>query len=72
MNERQGELDVSMVHRGLNVAYLTDGRTVPVTHWFDSDGEICGPEHAVTFVAGHNDIGWFAVDLSVMKYVKVH
>lgn len=40
---------------------LSDGRKVPVTHWFDDDGEECGPEseHIVSFAGGEGS-QWFA------------
>jgi hypothetical protein len=49
------------VTRGL---YLdSDGHVYPVTNWFDSDGDECAREDAVTCVAGEGGC-WFALTIS--------
>ena len=70
MNDR--EADVLMVNREKRIALLTDNRIVPVTHWFGTRGEECIPANAVTCVAGNDDAGWFAIDLQMFGYAKVH
>ncbi len=38
------------------------GDMIPLTNFFDSEGDECEPEEAVMAVAGRNNT-WFAVDL---------
>ncbi len=38
------------------------GEIIPLTDFFDSDGEECDPDDAVAAVGGHLN-KWFAVDL---------
>lgn len=64
--------DVVAVLRIPGIALLDDERTVPVTHWFGASGDICPPQLAVSCVAGHDDVGWFAIDLEKFSYVTVH
>lgn len=64
--------DILFINRAAQIAVLTDNRAVPVTHWFTRGGEECGPEDAIACVAGHDDIGWYAVDLAAQEYVTVH
>lgn len=64
--------EVQSVHRVLRQALLTDGRIVPVTHWFGSDGNDCEPHKAVSCVCGTDETGWFALDLSKFAPAKVH
>lgn len=40
-----------------------DGELLPVTDWFDEWGENCGPEDAVTCVAGREGYGWLTIEL---------
>ena len=72
MNEKAARPEVWQVNMGQGMAYLDDGRVVPITNWFDTDGDDCGPEEAVVCVAGHEDIGWYTIDLRERRYVTVH
>lgn len=51
------DLDAGMVR-------LADGTELPITDWFDCDGDDCEPENAVTIVAGSEAFGWIDVELS--------
>lgn len=66
------ELEVVAVHFGIQKAFLSDDRTVPVTHWFDRDGWDCDPRNAATCVCGADGIGWFAIDLVNFGPAQVH
>ena len=72
MGEVEHELDVLLINRIDQVAVLTNGAQVPVTHWFDLKGEICIPDQAVSCVAGSDETKWFAVDLQNFEYATVH
>lgn len=37
---------------------------VPVTAWIDDEGDDCGPDEAVTCVAGDDDCGWVVIELA--------
>lgn len=47
---------------------LADDTVLPITNFFDEDGDDCGCEDAVTIVAGSDAYGWLTVeaDLSDM------
>lgn len=64
--------DVVMVNRLANMAVLDTNETVPITHWFGAGGEECPSEFAVSCVAGHDSIGWYAIDLTHFNYAMVH
>lgn len=54
----------------LGVAITEDGQELPVTHWFDIDGDDCEPDDAVSVVAGPDRDGlWLAIDLSAFEGV---
>lgn len=64
--------DILFINRVAEIAVLTDNRVIPVTNWFDTQGEDCGPEAAVVCVAGAENVGWYTVDLVAGDYVTVH
>lgn len=66
------ELEVQVIHFRYEKAILTDGRQVPVTHWFDDRGSKCKPREAVTCVCGSDETGWFAVDLEHFGPATIH
>jgi hypothetical protein len=70
--DEPGGLEVAMVHFRYQKAILTDGREVPVTHWFDGRGSKCKPREAVTCVCGSDEAGWFAVDLEAFGPATLH
>lgn len=52
---------------------LQDGTVLPVTDWFDDDGEECGWESAVSCVAGPLPSGeWLSIDLDSFDFVTIH
>lgn len=71
-SEQEIEVDVTMINRAQGFALLNTGFIVPVTNWFDLSGEDCGPEEAVTCVAGLDAIGWFTIDLDDLQPVVMH
>ena len=64
--------DILFINRLAGVAVLDDNNVVPVTNWFDTLGDECTPDKAVSCVAGHDSVGWYAVDLSQFGYAVVH
>lgn len=70
--DEEFELDVAAVHFRYQTAVLTNGVSVPVTHWFDRRGAKCRPRDAVTCVCGSNEMGWFAVDLEAFGPATIH
>lgn len=51
------DLDAGMVR-------MADGTELPITDWFDCDGDPCEPDQAVTIVAGTEAFGWIDAELS--------
>lgn len=49
---------------------LADGTILPITDWFDSNGDDCEPDEAVMVVAGSDAFGW--VDVAVSGPETVH
>jgi hypothetical protein len=43
-----------------------DGGVWPITHYFDEDGNECGPEDAVSAVAGAGDT-WYGLRLDLLE-----
>lgn len=73
MSEKESqEPDIHLINRAQNIAILTNGYVVPVTHWFSHLGEDCPADEAVVCVAGNDVFGWYTVDLVAFDYVTVH
>jgi hypothetical protein len=64
-------IEVDAVNRKDALLLLSNGRTVPVTNWFDITGEECEPFDAVTAVGG-SDNQWFSVILSYFEPETTH
>ena len=47
-------------------AYLINDVIVPVTDWFDEDGDPCDPLEAKYCVAGADGYGWLTIELHSM------
>lgn len=54
------------------VVVMSDGSFVPITDFFDCDGDECGADDAVSCVAGPFDDGWLSIDLHDAEPVAVH
>lgn len=55
-------LDIAAINLETRIALLTNDDVVPITNFFDEDGEIDGPEGAKSFVAGRGNT-WFAASM---------
>lgn len=65
--------DVQAVSRARGVAVLDNGERLPITNWFDFDGDECDPDDAVSVVAGPDRDGfWYAIDLFEFEPIQVH
>lgn len=42
------------------------GNVLPITNWFDADGDECAPDDALACVAGTGEL-WYAVNLCELK-----
>lgn len=63
-------IEISSVKDG--IAYTEDGQALPVTNWFDDDGEDCDADNAVTCVAGPDKDGlWLCIDFRLMEQVAI-
>lgn len=54
---------VGMVSLDGGFVLLVTGDTLPITHFFDGDGDDCEPEDAVCIVAGSGDL-WLSIEVS--------
>lgn len=58
------ELEVDAIHRARGIAILSDGQEVPITNWFDTDGDDCEYADAVSCACGPDfDGNFYAVSL---------
>lgn len=65
--------DVEAVSRAGAVAVLDNGERLPITNWFDLDGDECEPDDAISVVAGPDRNGfWYAIDLEQFQPIQVH
>jgi hypothetical protein len=46
------------------LAVMPHGQVVPVTNWFDDEGDDCEHTDAITCVAGCDEIGWMTIELT--------
>lgn len=51
---------------------LEGGTILPVTNWFDDNGDECEPDDAVSCVAGRDGYGWLSIDLGEFTGNEVH
>lgn len=49
------------------LVHLDSGEALPITNFFNSDGEDCDSFEAVACVAGTDDFGWITIDISDLR-----
>lgn len=55
---------VSVIRTGKNyVAVFGNDVIMPITSWFDDEGEDCDPDDAIVCVAGSEGLGWVTITL---------
>lgn len=42
---------------------MSDGAILPITNFFDDDGDECEPGEATTVIAGTDEYGWLTIEL---------
>jgi len=42
---------------------LEDGTMIPITNFFDEDGDDCDPDDAIVIVAGREGFGYLTIEL---------
>jgi hypothetical protein len=57
----EDEVDVVMIDE--RQVLMCSGTLLPVTNWFDDDGDECEPDDAVTCVAGDDERGWYSIEI---------
>ena len=56
---------VTAINRAHGVVLLSDDTTAAITHFLDANGKECGPDDAITLVAGPDVRGLFhSIDLT--------
>lgn len=64
---------VEALNRSLRIILLDDGKTYPITNWFDSRGNDCDPDEAEFAVAGPDSNGkWYTIELGEYSHLGVH
>lgn len=56
-------LGIELIDLDTRRVVLTDGTILPITDFFDEDGDDCEPEEAVTCVAGTDEFGWLDIEI---------
>lgn len=68
----EGPLNVMALNYKSRQALLSDNRLVPITHWYDPDGDECEIDEAVSCVCGSDETGWFSVLLNEFEFQRMH
>ncbi|MBM1556653.1 hypothetical protein JQV19_08330 [Sulfitobacter mediterraneus] len=65
--------DIEALNRKLRTILLDDGKTYPITNWFDNNGNDCDPDEAEFAVAGPDSDGkWYTIELGEYSHLGVH
>jgi hypothetical protein len=65
--------DIEALNRDLRIILLDDGKTYPITNWFDAKGDDCDPDEAEFAVAGPDSSGkWYTIELGAYSHLGVH
>ncbi len=63
--------NIEAINKRWTEAVLSDGSVVPITGWFDEDGDETEDEHdAVIFVCGSDDLGWHIGSFRAFEFVR--
>lgn len=66
-------LDVKAINRHDKLALMSDDMAIPITNFLDDDGDECGPDSAVVFIAGPDANGkWHTARLDDYESARVH
>lgn len=64
---------VASVNREDETCCCTNGELIPITNWFDEEGDDCDPEDAITCVAGPMANGkWLGINFACLEAEKPH
>lgn len=55
---------VELMNLTQNYVLFTNGVSVPITDYFDDDGDECEADKATVCVAGSDAVGWFTIEIS--------
>lgn len=56
-------MDVDIINLDTRHVIFSNGDAAPITNFFDSHGDECGPDDAVSIVAGRDEIGWWSLEI---------
>ena len=57
------EATVVAINCQSRLVLLEDGTTIPITNFFDEDGDDCDPDEAIVIVAGREGFGYLTIEL---------
>lgn len=63
LHDFEGEVRVIPSGAG-HIAVFSDDLILPITDWFDLNGEDCEPEVAAACVCGNDEMGWVTITLN--------
>lgn len=70
---RDRVMEVELLNLSQNYAVFTNGWTLPITDYFDDDGEACEADAAVYCVAGDETHGWLAISIEpACEWATIH
>lgn len=65
--------NIEAFNKSLRIILLDDGKTYPITNWFDRHGNDCNPDNAEFAVAGPDSNGkWYTIELGEYSQLGVH
>lgn len=57
------EPDVERICIDSRFVVLTDGEVLPITNFYDDDGDECEPADATSCIAGRDGYGWVTIEI---------
>lgn len=64
--------DIALIDHDKRILVFDDGASLPITHYFDIEGDDCEPDDAVSCVAGADGQGWYTIDLRHYVPASIH
>tara|TARA_R100000808_G_C2084931_1_gene107438 strand:+ start:267 stop:461 length:195 start_codon:yes stop_codon:yes gene_type:complete len=63
---------IEFINLDARFVLMDDGAQLPITNFFDDDGDDCDAEDAVVFVAGTEAYGWLTVEMPEDREMRLH
>lgn len=63
MDDDAADLDVDRISLDGRFVVMSDGAILPISNFYDDDGDECEPVDAVVCVAGTDAAGWYTIEI---------